>query len=337
MQQYHSQPDVGSRRTVWLTLVIALALLGLLSLIKFPGLATVNIRFVQLNHTLGSQSVEDLAQTRSHMESSLIVYPDSSSMLRGRALLLSASAEDEAALQAWRDTPDGTQELRAWAQRAERGRDWSEAARWYGLLLALEPDSAGVWYRYGEVLMQLGRPRAAVNAFQSGLDATAVAKVGASDFLTRLGGLARQGNNPDWALAYEYFGEAIARDVFSVAGNPGTAHMGRAEAADRLGRLDQAMADYRWVAEQQPNNYWAHVHGGRLTWYLDRDAAQATELLRRAVEVDPTNQWAYLNLAQVYAESGQRDLAISLLDQALQSLPENENIQSRLGQLQAGE
>lgn len=330
---------VSSPPRAWLGLLVLLCLAALLAT-RLPRVSTINANYVGLNRALSDGSAGGLAALQQELAMALATYPQSADLLRAQALALSAGRTQPPSAAAWRSYPAAAQEIDGWASRAEMTKDWAEADYWLALLVALEPNSADAWYRYGRVLTQRNQRQAAQQAYQHGL--AAVGQAGqagafAGDFLLRLGELARQGDNPDWTAAHDLFAAAIERDTFSSADNRAAAYMGRAEAADRLGWLGEAFADYLWVAERQPNNYWAHTHGGRLAWYAAHDAAQATSLLQRAIAIDAANQWAYVNLAQVYARTGQTERAIAILEGAMPLVPQNAGIQTLLEQLRAGQ
>jgi tetratricopeptide (TPR) repeat protein len=78
----------------------------------------------------------------------------------------------------------------------------------------------------------------------------------------------------------------------------------RGEALQTLGRRAEARDEYAAVVERWPDDYWATVRLARLVWAVDGDAATAEQLFRAAIAIDAQNKWAYLGLAQLYADLG---------------------------------
>ena len=152
--------------------------------------------------------------------------------------------------------------------------------------------------------------------------------------------MARNAAAPDWAAALAEFDAALDEDAFVAGGDAADrvqAQLGRAEALDKLGQPAAALEAYRRALVDAPGHYWANVHSGRLTWAVEGDAARAAAYLQEAIALDPQNKWAYLFLSDVYAESGQPELAIPLLNRVLATAPRDEAAQKRLDRLTGGD
>lgn len=251
---------------------------------------------------------------------------------RGLALLYMAQARPEAALAAWQQVDGSVDEALLWAERAKRGDDFATAERWYGVAVHLEPDNGDHWYKLARAAATLGDD-AAHDYYLRALAAAERTEIGRSNILTRLGELEKGAREPDWAAVLNRFDEALGGNDFTATADVAVAHLGRAEALERLGQFAASLAEYRRLIAAEPRLYWANVHGGRLTWYVERDAATAIALLRRAISINDEAKWAYLNLGLVYAGSGRPDLARPLFEQVLTIDPTDAESRRQLEQL----
>ena len=103
-------------------------------------------------------------------------------------------------------------------------------------------------------------------------------------------------------------------------------------AARREGRLDAALAHYHSAVVQAPNDADANSLYGLMLLELDRiDEAAAS--LKRAVEIDPANPAARLNLAELEARRGNVQGAIGIVESLAAEHPRLWWIWDRLGEL----
>ena len=63
--------------------------------------------------------------------------------------------------------------------------------------------------------------------------------------LTRLGELEKGAREPDWAAVLNRFDEALGGNDFTATADVAVAHLGRAEALERLGQFAASLAEYR--------------------------------------------------------------------------------------------
>lgn len=237
--------------------------------------------------------------------------------LRAIGLTRMSQRDLPGAVSAWEQLAESSTEINAWARRAERDRDWASARDWYWLQAQIEPENGDNWYKLAEIVTRLGDEDTARDYYRTALSTGNLSAWGQSNIMTRLGELAKRTGQGEWQEAIDWFDQALRQDDFKPERDRVQARMGRAEAYDNLQQPEKALADYRWVADRQPRNYWARVHSGRLVWSLDKDATAAEIFLREAIEIDEGSKWAYRNLALVYAQSGQTDQAISLFKRVL--------------------
>ena len=87
---------------------------------------------------------------------------------------------------------------------------------------------------------------------------------------------------------------------------------------------------FEHALDVNPNNPVAHVNLG-LTMLLDGQRDAALEHWTAAIEVDPLNEDAYANLGNLYGEQGESDAAISQYRKAIQANPNFANAHTNLG------
>jgi len=120
--------------------------------------------------------------------------------------------------------------------------------------------------------------------------------------------LAEQGRFEDAAAAFE---KALVADP-----DHSRAHTLLAQAREEMQQPAEAERHYRLALDSDPNNRRAGLLLGRLLMQADRDA-EAEPWLAMATQGDDSNRAYYLQaVAQVYHETGQRERALDLLEQA---------------------
>lgn len=255
---------------------------------------------------------------------------------RGRGLAYWFQSQPEEAVAAWEGMPGINAELWHWAQQAERTGDFATARDWYQAVVRIDPDNGDNWYRLAQASARMGDAGAADHYYLRALSSPERAEFGRSNILTRLGQLEKQKEPADWAAVLERFDEAIRRTEYVDAADFIASRMGRAEALEQLGRQRESLDEYLWVVRYSPDLYWANVHSGRLTWYVERDAETATAFLRKAIDIDGKPKWAYVSLGLVHAGSGRPELAIPLFEKALAIDPEDRVSREQLDLLTNG-
>ncbi len=120
-----------------------------------------------------------------------------------------------------------------------------------------------------------------------------------------------------WAAAQETFEAAIELNpsLARAWNNRGIAH-------GRLGRVDEAVLDYRVAISQDPDFAEPYNNLGVLYLRLDRPA-EALEPLRKAVELAPRNPHHLYHLGLALEESGQNGAAAAEYQRALEVSPEH--------------
>ncbi len=321
-------------QTTWPVGVAMIAAIGALALLAPALLSRVRLNqgYLRLNQTLAAGDAATFDGAEPILSQMALDGALQQPAQRGLALLYMAQARPEEAMAAWQLVDGSVDEALLWAERAERGKDFATADRWYRVAVHLEPHNGDHWYKLARTSATLN-DAAAHDYYLRALAAPERIEFGHSNVLTRLGELEKGTSQPDWAAVLSRFDEALGRNDFTAPADVAVARLGRAEALERLGQFAASLAEYRRIIAAEPGLYWANVHGGRLTWYVEHDAATAIALLRRAISINDEAKWAYLNLALVYAGSGQPDLARPLFEQVLAIDPTDAESRRQLEQL----
>ena len=99
----------------------------------------------------------------------------------------------------------------------------------------------------------------------------------------------------------------------ALALKPGldSAHVARGLLLYREGKLDQALSDFQFVTQKEPNNGIILDRLGETYMTLDR-TSEALPVLRKAAELLPLNSTVLLHLGRALSKSGQQDEASSV-------------------------
>lgn len=228
-------------------------------------------------------------------------------------LYLIRGAEEEA-LTAWRHTETMQAELLAQGAAAEDAGDLEEALRWFLRAVRLDPSDPEAWLRTGLIHESRGELSDAMTFYETG------SRVASNngDLLYRQGRLISRKPAPvDWATVLELADRAITGGNFLYDWSEVQSHVLRADGLRQLGREAEALTEYAWVVEHRPDEYWASVHYGELKWQVEGDLNNSVMILKRAIELDSANKWAYLALGRVYDAAGRRDEAARYFDRVL--------------------
>lgn len=299
-------------------LALLLVLAGWLALhsAALRGTWLRNLGFLSLNEARGPVPA-DAAAAESQAAGRLIeatrLDPRASSAWRTLGYLHLTQGQDEAAIRAWQQFPDMATELIANGQEAEAANRPEEAPAWYRRATEVSPQDPEGWLHLGLLHEGRGDWPAATAVYQAGLEAQAAAGAANSDLLFRL---ARAHANLSWPIDYAAVFDASDRalqlDQFQHDWNRVQNRYFRGVALQGLGRGSEALAEFAWVVERLPDDYWSLVHLGQLTWQVQGDDQAAEAHLLAALRARDDNKSAYLALGEVYWETGRQDEAVEL-------------------------
>lgn len=331
---------INERQSAYPTRLFILALILAIGAALFQAEETlsrawVNSGYLQLNRAV-------VLNEGPHFERAAAIFgriePDSivgQRSWRGLGLTYWFQSRLDEAIAVWERVDHIESEFRPWARQAERANDIIGVRNWNWAAVQMDPGSGDNWYRLALSSDQAGSADAR-EYYLRALASSERAEFGRSNILTRLGELQKREEPPDWAAVLARFDEAIQQNEFVDEADIIASRMGRAEALERLGQLQASLDEYLSVVQLEPELYWANVHGGRLTWYLERDAETAIAYLEKAIDIDGKPKWAYVSLGLVYAGSGRPEQAISFFEKALAIDPEDGVSQEQIHLLTSG-
>lgn len=292
-----------------------------------------NRGFLALNRASVSDNPAADQRAAVLLEEAIHRNPESSSLWRSLGYARLALGQTEAAIAAWQHFPAMAGELVASGAQAEAAGQIEEAIRWYQHATSVAPEDVAGWLALGQTYETRGDGTAAALVYNAGLEAQTSRAGANSDLYFRLARVrSNMGQPVDYRAVLEATDRAIQIDRYIHEWSRTQSHYLRAVALDELGRDREAMAEFVWVVERLPDDYWSLVHLGRLAWELDGDGATAENRLRAAIDVDGDSKWAYLALADVYWQIDRREEALELYGIVLQIDPDDPAANSRLGE-----
>jgi tetratricopeptide (TPR) repeat protein len=320
------------RRTVWLVLAFLLALV-----LRGPALlgrAWGNAGMVKLARALvapNDSTFQAVVQAEAMFRDAVARAPGEHSACRGLGFALAAQGREDEAIAAWQAV-----EGIAWEFVWQGGQAWiagqyQDALTWYKRAVRIEPGLGDAWYYMGLTYGRLEQWEEALTAYQRGLDLP-LSEIGQSDVYYRVGWVQfRKIEASDPMTALAAFDAAIALDQFSREVGVVEAHLQRAAVLHVLDRDAEALSEYEWVIERQPEDYWAYVNAAALYWQLERDVERVESMLMAAIALRPDYDVAYLRLALLYLNLGKKAEAIEVYRQVLSFDPQNEAASEQLG------
>ncbi len=314
----------GRLGTILVLLLLVLALNGPRLLSRAWG----NIGMVALAQTLVAEPDEpprqELGQAESLLRRAATYAPGNRSAWRGLGLALIAQGREEEALAAWQTAGRMPEEF---VQRGERSRklgQYGEALEWYMRAVTLDPGWGRPWYHMGLMYEDMAAWDEALEAFhQAEILADSIQELSGSLYF-HLGQLQHKHMEPpDLPAALSSYQAAVAADRFSQDWERIYAHYERGDVLRRMGRMPEAMQEFRWVVGDQPNHYWGRAWLGASIWQVDGDLGEAEKHLKQAMALNPEEKGAYLLLGQIYQEAGRSAEAADVYQRVLTIDPEN--------------
>lgn len=281
---------------------------------RLSGVFARNAGFIAFNHAQTTPDDELARRGIIYLEQTTAGNRGTPSAWRALGYLYLMRGSEKAAVAAWRQSAIMPAELLTKGAEAEDAGNLEEALRWFQRATLVAPDEAEGWLRAGLVHESRDESSKATVFYQAG----SLAAPTNSDLPFREGWLRSREPEPvDWAAVLALVDRAIALDNYIYEWSEIQSHLLRGESLRNLGRESEALAEYAWVVEQRPDEYWATVGYGELAWQVEADLTKAVSLLEKAIELDAASKWAYLSLARIYDEAGQRDKAATIFEHVL--------------------
>ncbi|RMF29597.1 MAG: tetratricopeptide repeat protein [Chloroflexi bacterium] len=117
---------------------------------------------------------------------------------------------------------------------------------------------------------------------------------------------------------------ALAADRFVGHWERVGTHYSRGDVLRRMGRLQEAIEEFRWVVKERPEHYWGNVWLGVVLWQADGDVEEAEKYLRQAIALKPEVKWAYRWLGEIYQKTGRWEEAEAVYRQVLEIDPQDQ-------------
>jgi Tfp pilus assembly protein PilF len=190
-------------------------------------------------------------------------------------------------------------------------RSWDQIGIWkntftlFDHAIAVTDGNYMAYNNRGAYLVDEGKYREAEADFRKAL----AIKPDFDDANGNLGHLLDKQGHPADGLVY--IRRAIAANPGPAAVNPGmvAAHLDLGEALSDLGRVDEAIDEYKWVLAHDPQNEDALNNYG-VSLAMKGQLAEAEDRIAAAIRLKPTDASAQANLGNVHSLMGRIDQAI---------------------------
>lgn len=178
-------------------------------------------------------------------------------------------------------------------------------------LIKLYPDEGSVHSSLGLYNIKIGNPSEAEANFNSALELDPEN----SDALIGLGNLLL--SQKEYSRAEEYFQKGVRQ----IPDYP-FVHSDLSRTLLAQGKFEAALSAINEAIKLNPGEYWFRIDRGRLLLNHLNDAGRALEDFDKAVELDPSNFYAYVFRAGIHYQTGRRRSAILDYQQILELRPD---------------
>lgn len=311
----------------WLWAVVAglIVIWAVAGIDSLRGVVARNRGFLAFNRAqmtiTGPADDESIQRGIDQLEQATSRAPSYDSAWRALGYLYYARGEESQAIDAWRQAGgDVGGELLRKGVAAEAVADSTAALDWYRRATAVQPGLVDAWLRAGDILEQDSEWDTATEWLAAGSTANPTN----SDLHFRLARVHRRAATAQWPDILELTERAIEQDEFLYDWNLFQSHLLRADGLREMGDLPGALAEVTWVMERRPDDYWATLGRADLIWRLEQQTEEAERLFLAAIAIDPTNKWAYRQLAEFYVAQGRANEAKPLFERVIQLDPNDQ-------------
>lgn len=280
----------------------------------------------------GTSTMPNVGVAQRIFLASLEYEPPRASAWRGLGFVFMMQGQSQQAIEAWKNARYFDQELVQWGMIDETREDLLAAMEKYQLAIDISPELADGWYFSGRIYERLNQPELAQVQYETGLKQRLFLNEGQGDFYFRLGQIAASAFSPEWETAVSFYDRALDSSDFKEV-REAQIRYARGVALRRIGKPEEAIADFAWAIKIEPDHYWATVHLGMLTWLVTQDAEKAEQLLQHAIEIAPEKSYGYLNLAQFYQLTNRKEDAVRIYKNLLLKDPTNQEAHEQLNSL----
>jgi tetratricopeptide (TPR) repeat protein len=265
-----------------------------------------------------------VARAEVRLRRALTYIPNSRSAWRGLGFALAAQGREDEALNVWRSAGDIDAEFIQRGEQAHRAKRYQEALVWYERAAVLAPDLAAPWHNMGLIYEEMEAWDSALSSFHQA-EKRADSREIAGSVHFHLGRLLQEHAEPrDLPAALRSYQAAIDSDHFIQDWERTETHFYRGLALYFEGQMHEAMKEFEWVLNADPEHYWGRVWLGATTWQVDGDLNQAQNHLEQAIALNPEDKWAYQWLGSIYHKAGYLDEAVNMYRRVLAIDPQDE-------------
>ena len=304
----------------------------------FAGLLFANIGSIHLNSSFNNaiSASNHLQQSQRWLRLSLQVpyNENNQSSLRKLGFAFAYNEKDADAALAWQKSglTEMQQEFLSRGDQAFGGKNFDQALQFYTWGSLIEPELGDWDYYQARVFRKMNRYPDALEELNHASGKSLFA-VGESDIYSETGWLKLDhGSLSDYEEALLLFEQALVKAQF-VQTSQLDAYYGHAEALRKTQAFELAISEYESLLNRQPDHYEANVILSILYWQIEANVLQAEQRLQHAIQLRPTNIWAYQRLAILYEETERYDDALKQYQIILRHDPQNELANNRIKNL----
>ena len=282
-----------TRTLLILTAGIAMLILFFLSGPAFLSRVLSNAGMLALNPYSERVYPRDLTRAQNLLTEALQWDPANAAAHRGMAYILWARGQQEQAGIEWRKGGLVLRDFTRPGTRARRNKDFAQGLTWYKKAVVTFPEQS-MSYVYA--------------------------------------GIAQE-ESKDWQGALDVYEKALEVNAFPDDWWSYRAHNGRGGMLEKLERTTEAIEEYGWLVAHYPEDYWAIMNLGQLLWEANHDAAGAEALFLRCIQINSTEKWAFSDLGGIYYETNRLAQAGEMYRKVLEIDPDDKSAQKRLNEI----
>lgn len=314
---------------VGLAFMIGIAVNGM----SLAGAISANLGANALARFLIDQSnPELLADARTHFQrTTAIVQSSPPGVNRAMGLAALYADEEETATTALRRAGLSVDDILAYAHNAAEREDSHEAQRWYDFAVRYAPNSGDAWYYWGVFLQEQGELGPAEEAYSRGIEASDLIEIGRSDLYFGRADVRRLQRN--FRDAQEDYEGALTHNQFSFIHTEAHTLDKLASIYLREARYDAAIPLLQEAIALVPSFDWPYFRLGTTYYNCCHDIDRALQFMNQGIAVNPNNPWGPLLSGDIYLMEGDRTMARTLYEKALEVEPDWRVAKERIAEM----
>ena len=301
----------------------------------------LNVGLLQLSQLTLSE--QETAVNEDHtvlvLQQAVAYLPERPSALRGLGLAWVRQGQEENAYPLWQQVPSLATQFALYGEQARQQGQYEDAYHWFEHAYQLQPTSGRYGYLTARMLTRLGAWEQAEAVYLKVISLDDFTEIDFSTISYHLG------------LLYQWQATPARMDEAETAYLEALEHHSFARIEDkadtyyRLGEIYEAedrlwtdvLVWYEQAITLNPQHYWAQLRWGYALYRLSPDSEQGEQAIQKALVLwpeEPSRQWPYRFLGQIYQEQGRFEEAMTAYQAAARLAPDDEMIQQALDGLQ---